>query len=273
MRLLKSVLWILVAASCGWAADNCQLVAGWKPDGPSRTYMADNLYEYMDGGAEGYLIFGFARLEHQTCVKGADSLVIDVSEMNDPDAAYGLFTTRRDPRQPLKPIAMGGEIRANRASFAKGKYYVELTATPGSDYRATLRAFVATLEKRTEGRSTPPQALAWFPKGYTSAKLIPQSVLGLRPLKRGYVAEYSKGQAFIVSESSAQSAGAVLAALRRRFSGAAPVKLADEALQLDDKYLGGVCVFRKGRYLAGYAHMPDAAQAVSRARSLAARLP
>ncbi len=273
MKVFQNLLVILIAASTAWAADDCRLAPGWKPDGPARTYTPDDLYEYLDGGAEGYLIFGFVRLEHQTCSKGEDSLALDISEMADADAAYGLFSARRDPRQPVRPIGMGGEILANRASFAKGKYYVELTATPGTEYRPTLRLFVAALEKRITGRSAPPEALAWFPKGHTSVRLIPQSVLGLRPLKRGFVAEYANGQAFIVTETSAQSAASVLATLRNRFAGAAAVKLADEAFQFKDPYLGGVCIFRKGHYLGGYAHLKDGPQGVSLAKILASRMP
>jgi hypothetical protein len=273
MKAVKALLLILLAASFAGAANECRLAPGWKPDAPSRTFNADNLYEYLDGGAEGYLIFGFVRLEHQTCAKGADSLVIDISEMNDPDAAFGLFAARRDPRQPLRPIGMGGEILPNRASFAKGKYYVELTAMPGAEYRRTLRAFTVALEKRLTGRSAPPEALAWFPRGPASVRLVPRSVLGLRPLKRGYVAEYSNGQAFIVTETTAESAAAVLAALRRRFAGAKAAKVADEAFEFNDRYLGGVCVFRKGHYLGGYAHLREATEGISLARTLASRLP
>ncbi len=274
MKAVKAFLLILLAASSAGAADDCRLVSGWKPDAPSRTFLADNLYEYLDGGAEGYLIFGFVRLEHQTCVKGADSLEIDISEMNDPEAAYGLFAARRDPRQPLQPIGMGGVIQSNWASFAKGKYYVELTATPGRDYRPELRGFLAGLDKRLQGRSAPPEALAWFPaEGRNSVRLIPESVLGLRPLKRGYVAEYSNGQAFIVAETTAQSAAAVLAVLRQRFDGATSAEVADEAFQANDRYLGGMCIFRKGHYLGGYAHLRGTTGAISLARTLASHLP
>ncbi len=273
MKFFQTLLFVLVAASFAKGADDCRLAAGWQPDGPSRAYSPANLYEYLDGGAEGYLIFGFVRLEHQTCTKGEDSLEIDISDMADADAAYGLFASRHDPRQPVKPIGMGGEIQANHASFAKGNSYVELTATPGAEYRATLRVFVAALEKRLKGRSSPPQALAWFPKGSTSVRLVPQSVLGLRPLKRGYVAEYSNGQAFVVTEASAQSAATVLADLRKRFGAVTPARIPDEAFQMNEKYLGGVCIFRKGRFVGGYAHVRDSAQAVALAKNLASRLP
>ncbi len=103
--------------------------------------------------------------------------------------------------------------------------------------------------------------------------MIPESVLGLRLLKHGYVAKYKQGQAFIVLESSPESAAEVMKKLRERFDGAAPAQIADEAFQVKAPYLDGVCVFRKGRYLAGYANLPDLQQAASLSAKLAARIP
>jgi hypothetical protein len=74
-------------------------------------------------------------------------------------------------------------------------------------------------------------------------------------------------------EESADSASAVMKKLRTRLGDTAPTDLADEAFQAKDQYLGGVCFFRKGRYLAGYANLPDAQSAVAPAAALVARLP
>ena len=276
MKAFTAFLLILAAALPGVAAEtgDCPLAPGWERTAPPRTFGPENLFEYLDGGAEGYLIFGFVGLQHQVCAKGEDSLALDISEMDDAEAAYGLFAARRDPRQPIQPIGMGGEILPARASFAKGKYYVEMTAAPGDDYRPLLHAFVAALEKRTPGSSSPPQELSWFPlEDLKSIRLIPRSVLGLGALKRGYVADYPKGQAFLVTESSADSAAAVLGTLRRRFAGAQSVEVGDEAFRSDDKYLGRVCIFRQGRYLGGYAHLREGSDGAAAARTLASRLP
>jgi hypothetical protein len=97
--------------------------------------------------------------------------------------------------------------------------------------------------------------------------------LGLRLLKRGYVAQYESGKAFVVAEASAESASAVMAKLRERFGATTPAEIADEAFQAKDQYLGGLCFFRKGRYLGGFANLPDAQDGASLAAALAARIP
>jgi hypothetical protein len=266
----------LAVASAAPATEvaDCRLVAGWKQHGGPRHFTADNLFEYMNGNAEGYLLYGFVQMQGVTCQSGTDSILIDVFEMTDADSAYGVFTANLDPRLPIQKIGMGGQITPRRALFCKDKYYVELAANPEKGQTAVLQAFVKAAEKRIAGRSTPPAALSWFPTGkLTSVRLIPESVLGLRLLERGFVAHYDQGQAFVVIEQSPETASAVMGKLRQRFGEAAPAQVADEAFQADDQYLGGLCMFRKGRYIGGFANMPDAKGATTQAASLAEHIP
>ncbi len=270
--LALALLWGSAAGAQGYL--NCQLVPGWEQSGTKREYTPDNLYEYMDGNAESYLLYGFVRMQGISCTSGQKKFVIDVSEMEDSDLAYGMFASNSDPNQPIAKIAMGGQVQPRRASFAKGKYYVEIAASPEGDHSAALQAFVTKMEALLGGRSTPPEALEWFPKeNLTSLRLIPESVLGLKQLKRGYVAKYAQGQAFVVLEASAESAAEVFKRVQARFPDASAATVEDEAFQAKTQYLDGICIFRKGRYLAGYANLPDPQEAVSRATKLATRIP
>jgi hypothetical protein len=266
----------VVAAPWALAAEvaNCALVPGWRQEGAFRRFTTDNLYEYMDGNSESYFAYGFIQMRGVTCKSGENTLVIDISEMVDADAAYGIFSGNRDPAHPLEKIGMGGQIMPRRGTFAKGNYYVEISATPDLDHAPELTAFISAMEKLLDGRTTPPEALNWFPpEKLVSTRLIPQSVLGVRLLKRGYVAQYDAGKAFLVLEASPESAAAVMNKLRERYPSAQAAQVADEALQLQDKYLGGVCFFRKGKYIGGYANMPDGTAATAASTVLAARVP
>jgi hypothetical protein len=279
MKAAALLLTLLLAAGMvhGQVSLDCHLAPGWEASGPVRHYSAENLYDYKDGAADGYLSYGFARMSTIDCKSGADTLTIDVSEMNDADAAYGLFTANRDPRLPIATIGMGGQIQTQSAIFAKGKYYVEIVENadnPNADHTAVMQAFAAGIEQRLVGRMTAPEALQWFPKeNLDSVRLIPESVLGLRLLKRGYVAKYQQGQAFIVLEATPQSAAEVMKQLRAHFDGAAAAQIADEAFLAKAPYLDGICIFRKGRFIAGYANLPDAQQAAALAANLAAHIP
>ena len=269
------------AALAGTAPDSppsyldCHFVAGWEQTGPNRDYIPDNLYDYKDGAAEGYLIYSFTRMQGIDCRSGATTVAIDVSDMSDPDSAYGMFSANRDPKEPIAKIGMGAQVQPQSLLFAKGKYFVEITETDGNANQAeTLKAFAAKIAPLLQGRDTPPAALQWFPpENQVSVKLVPESVLGLKILKRGYVAQYERGQAFVVQEESAQAASETMKKLRARFEGAAPAKVGDEAFQVKAPYLDGVCVFRRGNTIAGYTNLPDVTEATMRAGPLLARIP
>jgi hypothetical protein len=256
---------------------DCHFVPGWEQSGPKRQYTPDNLFDYRDGAAEGYLIFSFARMQGIDCKSGSTILSIDVSDMTDAESAYGMFAANRDPQQSIQKIGMGAQLLPQSLLFAKGKYFVEIVKTDGStdtNQSATLQSFAARIEPLLEGSNNPPETLGWFPtENQLSARLVPESVLGLKILKRGYVAKYNQGQAFIVIEQSPESAAAVMNKLRVHFEGSVPVQLGDEAIQVKAPYLDGICIFRKGRIIAGYTNLPDARLAAIQAETLATRIP
>ncbi len=268
---------LMAAAAHAQAYLDCHFAPGWEQSGAKRQYVADNLYDYKDGGAEGYLIFGFVRMQGMTCKSGADTLDVDVSEMSDADAAYGMFAANLNPSLPIVKLGMGGQVQRQSASFAKGNNYVEIVETAAnadSDQSAMLTDFAGKMLEHMEGRDSAPEALEWFPKeALVSVRLVPESVLGLRQLKRGYVAKYKVGQAFVVQEASPEAAAEVIKSLREKFEGVPLKAPGNEAFQAKVKYLDGICIFRKGRTLAGYANLPESQDAASKAAVLAARIP
>ena len=264
---------VLAAADDKAAAPACSLVPGWTQAGSARYYTADNLFEYMDGNSEGYFSYNFQTMHGVTCKKGEATFVIDISDMGDADDSFGWFSATRDMRQPAYPVGMGGQIVPRRLIFAKGKYYLEIAAEPEGDHTPALKEWAAALAKSVEGSTSPPAALSWFPtEKQQSLKLAPESVLGLRLLKRGYVAQYDYGKAFVVFEDTPDSAGAVMQKLRDRFGETTPAKLGDEAFQTTDKYLGRLCFIRKGQYIAGYAITADGMDPAALSAALVAKI-
>jgi hypothetical protein len=277
MRIAFCIASLFMVTGAAFAQlPQCGAVAGWKQQGAERAYTADNLFEYMDGNSEGYFIYRFVAMRGITCHSGEDTIVIDISEFADPEYAYGMFTSTRDPRLPTEKIGTAGQATSRRIFFVKDKYYVELGANPEKDFTAQLRSYAAVIEKSISGQTAPPAVLDWFPKenlaGDYAVRLIPDSVLGLRVLKSGYVGQYDFGKAFIVRESSPDAAAQLLAKLKERFGQTAPVSIADEAFTATDKYLDGMCVFRKGNYIGGFANLKSGRNGVAEATNLAARI-
>jgi hypothetical protein len=268
----------LAGAGDGFPAPDCSLVPGWTQKGPMRTFEPDTLFDYMNGNAEGYHAYGFALMQGVNCVNDAgDQLVIDVSELGDADHAWGIFTANRDVRSPNEAIGAAGQVLPRRATFARGRYYVEIAASPAGDHTEPLRVFASALEAQTPGRATPPEGVAWFPADgleANSVRLVPSSVLGIRALRSGFLAQYPEGRAFVVAEESPEAATETLQKVRERFAGTADAAgIGEAAFTATDDYLGGLVLFRKGAHVAGVSNLAEGVDGTGLARRLADALP
>jgi hypothetical protein len=132
---------------------------------------------------------------------------------------------------------------------------------------------MSIMEKSISGQTALPETLSWFPKEHLqTARLVPESVLGLRMLERGYVGQYDFGKAFIVKEESPETAAQLMAKLRERFGQTTPTNIADEAFTTTDKYLDGMCVFRKGKVVGGFANLKSGRDGIAESARLAANV-
>lgn len=273
---MKALLLFLIGFVAMGQSPDCSIAPGFAQDGKDRQFDTETLYEYMNGNSEGYFLYGFQSMKGVTCKKDGVTLIVDISTFKSPELAFGMFTGNLDPRLPKEKIGAGGQVTGRKVLFAKGPYLGEIAAEPEGDHAALLRAAAAELAKKIPGSTEIPGELGWFPTENVqpgSPRLIPQSVLGLRILKRGYLAQYAEGKAFVVTEESPAAATALLAKLKERFAGGGAAQVADEGYTAEDRYLGKMCLFRKGAHVAGYTNVPAAADAAEWGRKLAARIP
>jgi len=83
---------------------------GWAPEGGSRSFNADNLWEYIDGDADRYVDAGLSAMRTATYrYRGTLEAVVDVYRMAAPQAAQGLF--RSEPTADWPAIELGDEAR------------------------------------------------------------------------------------------------------------------------------------------------------------------
>jgi hypothetical protein len=274
--IAASVASASAAPDSGAAIPSCAVMPGWAQDGPSRLYEGDRLFEYMNGNSDGYFVYGFVRMHGVTCAQAESKVLIDISEMQDEEGAYGIFCANRDVKLPSETIGTAAQVVPRKAIFAKGRYFVEIAAQAQGDHSTLLRATASAMAGQVPGSNTVPEPIGWFPAdGQTAGppRLVPESVLGIRLLHRGYLAQYGPAKAFAVTEASDDAAKQSMEKLRTRFGSVEAAQLGDEAFQTEDKYLGRICIARRGRRLAGYASVPAGVDAVALTGSLLNRIP
>ncbi len=100
-------------------------LAGWEA-GKRRTVSSSRgLYDYMNGGAEIYIDYGFHDLAvGEWTFPGGDPLKVEVYRMGRPKSAFGMFT--QDTWGKPVEIGQGGQIQGGTLRFWKGSYFVRV---------------------------------------------------------------------------------------------------------------------------------------------------
>jgi hypothetical protein len=189
-------------------------VPGWSRDGDPQEFVGEDLYTYIDGGAEIYQEYGFRRVVVQDYQSSAGkSVSLEIFEMETPSAAYGMFTFKRSGQGRIVPLGSAGELEDYYLNFWKGRFLVTLTGfdatTPTVD---GLLSVAGAVDKKLTKRAGAPDLVAALP----GEGLKPQSVKylkGLLGLNNVYPFNTARGLAFAEAVKGDYNEGAFLIVL------------------------------------------------------------
>jgi len=108
-------------------------LAGWKAAGSPEIYEAQSLYDRINGGAEIFFEYGFDQAIYQDYEKGDDSLQVEIYDMLDDTAAFGIYSINRSPRAESVAIGGGGQQSGDTVTFWQQQYYVVVRHFGGAD--------------------------------------------------------------------------------------------------------------------------------------------
>jgi hypothetical protein len=140
---------------------------GWQMDGDIEIYMPENLYEYIDGAAEGYLDYGFRKLATSRYVRNgteADEITVDVYDMDVPLQGFGIYACERSTDDRFIQLGGQGHISETALDFWQGKFYVKMVFFGRSESPENLLLDLATpISARIEGNPPQPEFFGVFP--------------------------------------------------------------------------------------------------------------
>lgn len=119
-------------------------IDGWLKITDDRIFNQENLYDYIDGGAELYLSFGFSKVFNRIYSNATGhEILVDIFYMNSTQDAFGVFsftigTIGNDYGQQSQ-IAPGAIV------FWKDKYYVSLFSNPETEETTRLMKKLAQM--------------------------------------------------------------------------------------------------------------------------------
>jgi len=195
-------------------------LSDWRIVYEPRFFEPNNLFEYIDGAADLYLLYGFRKVITTEYAVGADSSSVNVEIycMESPTHAFGIYAAEQSPEE--KPVAIGvqGYLGTNVLNFYKGSNYVKMTSFAFSkDLSASLVQMGRSIADKIPGEFKEPDMFRYFPvenKVKQSERYIPTNFLGQSYLQNGYRCDYASDQEtyqiFLVQLESDTAAQTVL---------------------------------------------------------------
>ncbi len=227
--------------------------------GSVTVYNSETLYQYIDGGADLYVLYDFKALLHQQFKSGATDLTADIYEMSSPEDAFGIYASERSPGYTFIPIGAEGYREKGILNFFEDHYYVKLSGS-GANEDTLLDQFARLLSSRIGGVKTLPNLLEKLPREHRvphSEQYVKKDPLGHAFLAPAYVVTYAQGKQqskLVVSIArDAQAAKARTDQLARYFKqsgelSAAP-ELGEGGMRAKNSFEGRVIARTHGRYL------------------------
>jgi hypothetical protein len=247
--------------------------SGWTLAEDPAIYLPGTLFEYIDGGAENYLSYGFRELIVAT-YKGQSSpatLTVEIYDMENDTHAFGIYSSERYPESRFLPVGIQGYWEEGALNFVVGSYYVKLLCFdcgPGGE--SSLTSIAKEIEKKVVPKGQLPPLVGIFPGDgliSNSEKFVLHNVLGYAFLHHGYLANYTvEGQEFelfIIEGADAREAQSMMEQYlaSQSGSGQAP-QPGPVGFHVRDRYAQNVFLAPSGNLILGVMRVKDGYEAM-----------
>ncbi len=129
-------------------------VEGWQPASKDMIHTRQNLYEYIDGGAELFLSYGFNRVISRTYSReGQPEITVDLFDMESSANAFGVFSMGREVVDTT--FGQGSQYSTGLLLFWRASYYVSILASPETEESKEAVFEAARYIDRSIGRDGP----------------------------------------------------------------------------------------------------------------------
>ncbi len=255
-------------------------VAGWIRKPEVRFFNPDDLFEFINGAAENYLIYGFEEVvtAEYSHAQDASEAVVEIYRMKDPRNALGIYASELNPDSEFLTIGAEGYLGGTALHFWSGPYYAKITVFQESDaLKDAMKNFAQRMSEKMGASGAPLPEIAAFPSRDLvphSVRYLPKDILGQSYLTQGFEASYRKGagsyKLVIAAPGDGEAAKEALARYRQFTESHGEVlrdlkSPGDGGFLGKDEYYGSMAALRNGNRLIIALGGPSAEFALSQA--------
>ena len=169
-------------------------IDGWKPEGEVNIHREDDLWKYINGGAELFLMYGFQMLRFREFSRGGTGVTIEIYDMATPLNAFGIYTAERG--DDAVRLSLGTEaivVPPDYCQLLKDRFYVKVNVHQGALDSNAGEAILRSIDSSIEGASSFPDELNLLPARHKIAgteKFTTQGYKGMKRLNNILFADY-----------------------------------------------------------------------------------
>ncbi len=131
--ILFFVLCLSLKCSAGIILPDDNFVVGWTTSGKTLHFVGTDLFNYIDGGAELFHEFGFKELLVQSYRQADNEMVLEVYQMESPEAALGIYLMKCGDENPIEKITARNSGNKYQFTIVKGSYFILVNSFAGDE--------------------------------------------------------------------------------------------------------------------------------------------
>lgn len=245
-----------------------QKLEGFSVKNKPQVYEGEDLYEYINGAAESYHEYGFARVvTEELLIKHNDeTVIIDIYDMGHTANAFGFFSRFRSSEAEYFDIGAGCQYSEPTLDMYKGNFLIQLAGSrPFPGLKEQLVRVAREIDGRMKVVSAKLDMLDLLPTGGRvphTETYLKKNVLGFGFLNEAWFADYEiNGQSqnlMLIYPGTTQEAARIIRKFHAEIPDLQALKMpgSDESLTGYNKYAGTVLICRKGKHII-YCSSPE----------------
>ncbi|MFH1941751.1 MAG: DUF6599 family protein [bacterium] len=118
-------------------------IEGWNRFGRMRQFEREDLFNYIDGGAELFHEFGFEAVWVQHYKRGDAEITLEVYAMESPSAALGVYLMKCGDETPIEGIGARNTGNRFQLTLVRGKCFIQINSFDGDSSRIPVMMALA----------------------------------------------------------------------------------------------------------------------------------
>jgi hypothetical protein len=138
-------------------------IEDWNVSAKDQMYSREDLYKYIDGGAELYISYGFKKVINRTYSKrGQPDMFVDLFDMGTSQNAFGVFSHSRETID--NTFGQGSQYTEGLLLFWKDRFFVSILASPETvESRSAVFDIAGKIETAIKNEGPLPEILDLLP--------------------------------------------------------------------------------------------------------------